>query len=223
MNLEPITIGCIWTYLYGASFVTQDTTTTALPLYPTTWILGNVLFSGVLHTPGIDPAERPSHSYRNRSDFDAGCSVIFTKAFRRMFCCVVGPTVPLAEGPAGYTDGPVTGTDTFWVFCWLLVAETSLPPAVACPPLTSFVLNMSCAVVGSVVCMTSTANWRTKYRTIVNISKSHPHYHNKIMSKILQSIYFIDKKILKIPPMGNFTRTHTSARIRTRTARRKSN
>lgn len=39
-------------------------------------MVGKVLFSGVLLTPGIDPAERPSHSYRNLIAFDAGCSKI---------------------------------------------------------------------------------------------------------------------------------------------------
>lgn len=42
---------------------------------------GYVLLSGVELAPGIEPAERPSHSYRNRNALGAGCSVIFTKAF----------------------------------------------------------------------------------------------------------------------------------------------
>jgi hypothetical protein len=43
-----------------------------------TSIVGNVLFSGVLFTPGMLPADRPSHLYRKRKALDAGCSVIFT-------------------------------------------------------------------------------------------------------------------------------------------------
>lgn len=42
---------------------------------------GNVLLSGVELAPGIEPADLPSHSYRNRNAFGAGCSVILTKAF----------------------------------------------------------------------------------------------------------------------------------------------
>ena len=41
---------------------------------------GNVFESAVLLAPGMEPAERPSHSYRNLSALDAGCSRIFTYA-----------------------------------------------------------------------------------------------------------------------------------------------
>lgn len=68
--------------------MTQDTTTTARPLYPIICMLGKVLLSGVLYTPGIDPADLPSHSYLNRNAFGAGCSVILTYAVLRICECV---------------------------------------------------------------------------------------------------------------------------------------
>lgn len=70
--------------------MTHETTTTAFPLYPTTLIVGNVLFSGVLLCPGIEPADLPSHSYRNRIAFEAGCSTISTYAFEYLDLCDVG-------------------------------------------------------------------------------------------------------------------------------------
>ena len=43
-------------------------------------MVGKVLFSFVLLAPGILPADLPSHSYRNRRPFEAGCSTTRTKA-----------------------------------------------------------------------------------------------------------------------------------------------
>lgn len=60
--------------------MTQETTTKASPRWPHTRMLGKVLFSVVDRIPGIEPADRPSHSYLNRSAFGAGCSVISVKA-----------------------------------------------------------------------------------------------------------------------------------------------
>lgn len=73
-----------------SSFVTQETTTMARPRYPTICIVGYVRFSGVLFAPGIEPADLPSHSYRNRNPFCAGCSVMTTRATRLTF-----PLLPL--------------------------------------------------------------------------------------------------------------------------------
>uniref|UniRef100_A0A2M3ZR66 Putative secreted peptide n=1 Tax=Anopheles braziliensis TaxID=58242 RepID=A0A2M3ZR66_9DIPT len=52
---------CGWGLWAGPSTVTQDTTTTARPRYPCTRIVGKVLLSAVVLTPGIEPADRPSH------------------------------------------------------------------------------------------------------------------------------------------------------------------
>ena len=43
-------------------------------------MVGYVFLSLVLLTPGMLPADRPSHSYLKRSPLDAGCSVMRTKA-----------------------------------------------------------------------------------------------------------------------------------------------
>lgn len=43
-------------------------------------MLGYVLLSDVLFAPGIEPADLPSHSYRNRNALGAGCSVMLTQA-----------------------------------------------------------------------------------------------------------------------------------------------
>jgi hypothetical protein len=43
-----------------------------------TLIVGKVLFSLVVSTPGMLPADLPSHSYLKRSAFGAGCSIIST-------------------------------------------------------------------------------------------------------------------------------------------------
>ena len=59
---------------------TQETTTFAGPLYPTTSMVGNVLFSTVEVTPAIDPADLPSIGNLNRTLFSAGCSTILTSA-----------------------------------------------------------------------------------------------------------------------------------------------
>jgi hypothetical protein len=41
-------------------------------------MVGKVLFSFVVRTPGMLPADLPSHSYLNLRAFGAGCSVIST-------------------------------------------------------------------------------------------------------------------------------------------------
>ena len=43
-------------------------------------MVGKVLLSLVLLTPGMLPADLPSHSYRKRRPFEAGCSITFTWA-----------------------------------------------------------------------------------------------------------------------------------------------
>lgn len=65
MNKLSYEIYVIKTHRYrpwSSSFVTHDTTTTARPTYPSILMLGYVLFVGVLFSPGIEPADRPSHS-----------------------------------------------------------------------------------------------------------------------------------------------------------------
>lgn len=47
-------------------------------IFAPTLIVGYVLFSGVLLTPGMLPADLPSHSYRNLIALLAGCSIIST-------------------------------------------------------------------------------------------------------------------------------------------------
>lgn len=92
-------------YLYGRSFETHETTIAAGPRYPSILMVGNVRFSGVLFAPGIEPADRPSHSYRNRKPFCAGCSTMTTHAPR-------GP-LPLPFAPLGFICPGFCG----WVFC----------------------------------------------------------------------------------------------------------
>lgn len=95
----------MYIHLYGRSFETQETTIAAGPRYPSIFMVGNVRFSGVLFAPGIEPADRPSHSYRNRKPFCAGCSTMTTYAPR-------GP-LPLPFAPLGFICPGFCG----WVFC----------------------------------------------------------------------------------------------------------
>lgn len=73
---------------YGFALETQDATITTFPVQLTILIVGYVFVSGVLFSPGIAPADRPSHSYRKRSGAEEGCSVISTYGSFN-FCCLL--------------------------------------------------------------------------------------------------------------------------------------
>ena len=65
-----------------------------------TLIVGKVLFSLVVSTPGMLPADLPSHSYLKRSAFGAGCSIISTHGSDSIFLLLLWLGLSMKAGSA---------------------------------------------------------------------------------------------------------------------------
>ena len=73
-------------------------------------MVGKVLCSTEVEAPGMLPADLPSHSYRKRSPFEAGCSIILTCAaffiYENMMLSrsEFHTTIQREKGSAGYVE-----------------------------------------------------------------------------------------------------------------------